>query len=260
MKKSACIEMLFTELDFYHRFQAAKEAGFKYVEFWGWEDKDLQRIKELTEKYDLTIASFSGDRDYSPIDQTESKAYIEFVGKSIEAAKFLNCKNLVIHSNALGEGGVVVNHYNELTDKQKFGTLIKVLMAVAPLAEEADVTLVLEALNTVTDHVGNYLAYTKDAVDAIKIVASSHIKILYDIYHMQLMEGKIVDTIKAYSPYMGYVHVADAPGRMEPGTGEINYERVWQAYKEVGYGGYIGFELAPSKSSVEVAKELVEAF
>lgn len=260
MKKSACIEMIFTELDFYDRIEAAKNTGFDYIEFWGWTDKDLNRIKELCEKHDVEIASFSGDRDYSLVDINHVEPYIDFVKKSIEAAKVLDCKNLVIHSNALGEGGIVVNHYTELSDYEKFGVMVNILTKLAPIAEEADVTLVLEALNTATDHVGNFLAYTKDAVTAVRVVGSSHIKILYDMYHMQLMEGRIIDNIKAYVNDMGYIHIADAPGRMEPGTGEINFANVWKALKDNNYEGFIGFELEPSKSSGEVAKELVNAF
>lgn len=258
MKKSVCLEMIFTELDFYDRFEAAKNSGFEYVEFWGWDNKNLDKINELCDKFELKVASFSGDKDYSLIDISHVELYIAYIKKSIEAAKKLNCKTLVIHSNALGEGGIVVNHYTEVSDKEKFGVMIKTLSELALIAEENDVTLVLEALNTITDHVGNYLAFTKDSIDAIKIVGSTHIKVLYDIYHMQLMEGKIIDNIYDFHNYIGYIHVADAPGRMEPGTGEINYKNVFKALKEVNYTNVIGFELTPSKDSNSVAKELVE--
>ncbi len=260
MKKSICIEMVFTELDFYDRFEAAKKAGFDYVEFWGWEDKDIDRIQALSEKHDVKIASISGDRDYSLVDLDHEKPYIDFVKASIKVAKQLDCKNLVIHSNALGEGGVVVNHYDEKSGYEQFGTMVKILMQLAPVAEEADVVLVLEALNIQTDHVGNFLAYTKDSADLMKVIDSDYIRVLYDIYHMQLTEGKIIDTINKYHEYMGYIHVADAPGRMEPGTGEINYDNVFKALQDVGYKGFIGFELTPSKDSETVAKELVNLF
>ncbi|WP_105614393.1 TIM barrel protein [Vallitalea okinawensis] len=260
MKKSACIEMIFTEVDFYDRFKLAHEAGFKYIEFWGWEDKDLAKIKALCEEYDLEIASFSGDKDYSLIAKEDSEKYIDYVIESINAAKLLNCKHLVIHSNALGEGGVVVNHYTERSDYELFGAMIKTLMELQPIAEDADVTLVLEALNTETDHVGNFLAFTEDAATAIQIINSPRIKILYDLYHMQLMEGKMINTLEQFIGEIGYIHIADAPGRREPGTGEVNFPNVWRKLKELNYEGFIGFELEPSKQSEVVAKELVEAF
>lgn len=260
MKKSACIEMIFTEVDFYQRFSRAKEAGFDYVEFWGWDDKDLDAIKSLCEEHDLKIASFSGDKDFSLVDLAHQSAYIDYVNQSIKAAKKLGCKNLVIHSNALGEGGIVVNHYTEKSDYEKFGAMVATLTKLAAVAEEAEVTLVLEALNTEEDHVGNFLAYTRDAVTAIKCVNSPYIKILYDIYHMQLMEGKIINIIRENVNEIGYIHVADAPGRQEPGTGEINYANVFKVLQEKDYKGYIGFELSPSKDSMEVARELVHLY
>jgi hydroxypyruvate isomerase len=260
MEKSICIEMVFTELDFYDRFAAAKQAGFNSVEFWTWDDKDLEKIVAACQQHDLTIASISGDKDYSLVDLDHVEPYIEWIGKSIEAAKKLSCKNLVIHSNALGEGGIVVDHYTEKSDLEKFGVMIKILERLAPMAEEADTNLVLEALNIYTDHAGNFLAYTKDAVEAVKIVGSPKIKILYDIYHMQLNEGRIIDNIRDYHQYIGYIHVADAPGRMEPGTGEINYSKIFETLKAVGYSCPVGFELSPSKSSEEVAQELVKLY
>lgn len=260
MIKSACIEMIFTELDFYDRFEAAKKAGFDYVEFWGWEDKDLNKIKEKCERYDLKIASFSGDKAFSLIDIDHLNSYINFTKKSIEAAKKLDCKFLVIHSNALGEGGVVLNSYTEKSDYEKFGTMIKMLQLLAPIAEENNITLVLEALNTEKDHKGNFLCTTKDAVTAINIVSSPNIKVLYDIYHMQLMEGKISDTLRQYKGQIGYIHIADVPGRMEPGTGEINYNNVFKVLKDIQYSGVVGFELSPSRNSTEVAKELISLF
>lgn len=260
MEKSICIEMVFTEMDFYDRFAAAKQAGFNYVEFWTWDDKNLDRIIAACRENDLQIASISGDKDYSLVDLDHVEPYIEWLGKSIKAAKKLGCEYLVIHSNALGDGGVVVNHYRERSDFEKFGVMIKILERLAPMAEEAEVTLVLEALNVYTDHRGNFLAYTKDAVSAVKIVGSSNIKILYDIYHMQLNEGRIIDNIRDFHQYIGYVHVADAPGRMEPGTGELNYQKIFETLLEVGYSGPVGFELSPSKSSQEIAQQLVRLY
>ncbi len=260
MKKSACIETIFTEYDFYDRFKLAKEAGFNAVEFWGWDDKDISKIKELCDTHGLEMASFSGDKSFSLIDEAHQSAYIDYVNQSIEKAKILECKNLVIHSNALGEGGVVLNSYDDKSDYEKFGVMITTLMKLALIAEKEEVNLVLEALNTEEDHVGNFLACTRDAVRAVKCVNSPNIRVLYDIYHMQLMEGKIINMIKENINEIGYIHVADAPGRMEPGTGEINYSNVFNALKDVKYDGYIGFELFPSKGSMDVAKELVNLF
>jgi hydroxypyruvate isomerase len=258
MKKSACIEMLFTEVPFEERFFLAKEAGFHSIEFWSWKDKDIAKIKSLCEKYDLKIASFSGDQDFSMIYQAENEDYIAFVVESIHTAIFLDCKYLVLHSNALGAGGKVVNAFTEISTNEKFANMVQVLSRLAPIAEQNKITLVLEALNTHVDHVNNFLAYTKDAAALITMVKSNYIKILYDVYHMQINEGNIIDTITTYMKSIGYIHIADVPGRNEPGTGEINYKNVMACLKLLNYDGVVGFELLPTRDSMEVARELLE--
>ncbi|OIQ11008.1 hydroxypyruvate isomerase family protein [Neomoorella thermoacetica] len=258
-KKSACIETIFTEVPFEERIQLAKDFGFEYIEFWTWKDKDINKIRRLCEKTELKVASFSGDQDFSLIDENESEKYISFVKESIETAKCLNCHYLVLHSNALGEGGTVLNPYNEISDYKKFNTMFNVLKDLAPIAEKEKVILVLEALNTKIDHVGNFLAYTKDAAEVVKLVNSPYIKILYDVYHMQIMEGNIINTLKKYIDIIGYIHIADVPGRHEPGTGEINFINIIEALRLLKYNGIIGFELFPSRNSkeaVEIIKKL----
>ena len=106
MKASVCIETIFTEHSFYERFAQAQKAGFNHVEFWSWDDKDIEKIKTLCAELNLSIASFSGDKAFSLVDKTHNEKYLDFLKDSIEAAKYLGCENLVIHSNALGEGGV----------------------------------------------------------------------------------------------------------------------------------------------------------
>lgn len=258
IKKSICIETIFTEVPFYERFQLVKQAGFEYIEFWSWEDKDLAKVKELSTQFGLKVASFSGDKDFSMVAKSEVEKYIAFVEKSIQQAKYLDCQHLVIHSNALGEGGIVVNDYREVSDFEKDTTMFEILKALAPIAEKAQIKLVLEALNTIVDHAGNFLAYTSDSAKLVKMVNSPNIKVLYDVYHMQIMEGNVIANITQYIDLIGYVHVADVPGRHEPGTGELNYPKIFQAFRALNYDGVIGFELFPSTASSTVAAQLIE--
>jgi hydroxypyruvate isomerase len=256
MKKSVCIEMLFTEVAFEDRFQLAKESGFDYVEFWSWKDKDIQKIKELCRDHDLKIASFSGDQDFSMVDKRQKEDYVAFVKESIEIAKFLSCDHLVVHSNALGEKGVVINHYPNIANTHKIAAMLDVLNTLATEAEKSNVILALEALNTTVDHPGNFLTSTKQAAELIRSVNSSSIKILYDVYHMQIMEGNIINTLKAYIDAIGYIHIADVPGRHEPGTGEINFANIMKTLKKLKYDGMIGFELAPLHDSKKAVRML----
>ncbi len=260
MKVTACIETIFTELPWQERFKAAKEAGFDYIEFWSYTDKDLDEIKKLAEEAQIGISGFNGDADYSLVDPTHKKKYLEFLAQSLEAAKKIGAESVTIHSNALGDGGVVVNHYDDLSDTVKLCSMYDMLKEVAKMAEESGITCNLEGLNITTDHVGNFLKNTEMAAEMIRLIGSPKVKILYDIYHMQLNEGSICDTITKYVDTIGHIHIADAPGRHEPGTGEINYPNVIKHLRKVGYDGKIGCELFPETDSDTAVKAIMSIF
>lgn len=218
LRKCACIDTLYTELPWKERFQAAKEDGFAAVEFWDWRDKDLKDTKEAAESAEILISGFNGDADYSLVDPEHREKYLEELKKSIEAAKKVGAFSLTIHSNALGEGGVVVKHYEELSDTVKICCMYDGLLACARLAEQENINLNLEALNISVDHVGNFLSTTR----------------------------------------MGHIHVADVPGCHEPGTGEIQYKKVLRHLESCGYKGLVGYELFPltdTKSAVQAIME-----
>jgi hydroxypyruvate isomerase len=257
MKKSLCIEMYFTDKPFEERFRLASEAGFDYIEFWSWTDKDIPEIKELCQRHDLGIASFSGDQNLSLIDETQRADYLRFVERSLEVAGFLGCENLVIHSNGLGDGGAVLNPYDHVSRLQKIEAMAETLKGLAPRAERVGVTLLLEALNTRVDHPGNFLSSTAQAAEIVDSIGSRRIKILYDVYHMQIMEGNILSTLRNNMDRIGYIHIADVPGRHEPGTGEINFPNVMKELRELGYDGFVGFELSPLREPAKAASLLL---
>lgn len=258
--KCACIEPMYAELPFLERFQAAKDDGFDYVEFWSWTDKDLDAVKAAADSAGIRISGFNGDADYSLIDPTQKEAYLAFLRRSVAAAQKIGAESVTIHSNALGEGGVVVNHYDELSDTVKLCSMYDMLLECAKIAEESGIAMNLEALNVTTDHVGNFLQHTQMAAEMIRLIGSPKLRILYDAYHMQLNEGKICDTITEYFDTIGHIHIADAPGRHEPGTGEINYRHVMQVLEELGYTGRVGCELMPQTSTAEAVKAIMAIF
>ena len=255
--KSACIEPLYSEIPFLDRFQAAADDGFEYVEFWSWTDKDLDAVKAAAEKAGVKISGFNGDADYSLIDPTQKEKYLDFLRQSCAAAQKIGAASVTIHSNALGDGGIVVNHYTELSDTVKLCSMYDMLLECAKIAEETGINMNLEPLNITTDHVGNFLATTRMAAEMTRLIGCDKLKVLYDVYHMQLNEGSLCDNIRAYGDQFGHIHVADAPGRHEPGTGEINYHNVFACLEEIGYTGRIGFELMPKTDTATAVKAIM---
>ena len=254
LAKCACIDTLYTELPWEERFQAANDDGFEAVEFWDWRIRDLDKTRKAAEKAGIVISGFNGDADFSLVDPSHKEKYLEFLKESIKAAKKIGAVSVTIHSNALGEAGVVVNHYDNLSHTVKLCSMYDTLLECVKIAEEEGINLNLEALNITTDHEGNFLTSTQMGAEICRLIGSERLKILYDVYHMQLNEGSLCDNISKYADQFGHIHIADAPGRHEPGTGEINYTKVIRHLETCGYKGRIGYELFPSadtKTAVE---------
>ena len=151
----------------------------------------------------------------------------------------------------MGPDGGVLDPRDDLSHTVKLCALYDGLRASAALAEQAGVDLYLEPLNVTTDHPGNFLRDTRTAAELVRLVGSPRLRVLFDLYHMQLSEGHLCDTIRQYADTFGHVHAADAPGRHEPGTGEIAFPRVYQALEQAGYTGFVSYELFPARSTAE---------
>ena len=256
LQKCACIECLYQKLPFLERFQAAKEDGFDFVEFWSWTDKDLTAVKAAAQRAGIGIAGFNGDAEYSLIDPAQKAPYLSFLRRSIAAAQALGARSLTIHSNGLGEGGAVLNAYPELSHTVKLCAMFDTLRDCAALAEESGIRLHLEALNVSVDHPGNFLQTTQMAAELTRLIGSPMLKILYDAYHMQLNEGSLCCNIRTYADQIGHVHIADAPGRHEPGTGEIRFQTVYACLEESGYTGLLGYELFPKTDTAAAVRAI----
>ena len=256
MKYSACIEMLFQESPFIERIQSAKEAGFQAVEFWLWQPKDLPAIKEALDKTGLSVAIFQGNMEGRMIDPADHDIYVQGVKKSLEAAKLLGTKTLFLMTDILKEDRTVLEPSTPISPEDRLSAVKRVLIALKPLAEAAGVTLVIEPLNILVDHKGYYLHHSAPAFALVREINSPNIKVLYDIYHMQIMEGNIIQTLQQNQDAIGYIHIADVPGRLQPGTGEINYGNVFKVLRELGYDGIVGFEFEPDGASEKVVAQV----
>lgn len=259
MKKSICIEKLFVDLPFYERFAKVREAGFDYIEFGSWEQHDVKRILALLEENRLKLGCFSGDKDYNLIDPAHSREFIDYLKRSVDVAHLLGCENLVLHSNALAEEGRMCTAGNEQNDRTKIACATKNLLEAARIAEKDGVTLQLEPVSTYAKP-GYYMTTSASAADIIRVVGSPRLKLLYDIYHMQLMEGDLANTLRKNADILGYIHIGDVPGRHEPGTGEINYGYLKKVLvEELGFDGIFAFELSPL-TTMEACLEAMRAF
>jgi hydroxypyruvate isomerase len=253
MKSSVCIEMIFTGVPFLERIEKAGQAGFDAIEFWNWDNKDLPAIKTAAEKAGVGIASFQSNLGGTLIHPDHRESFVAGIQKSLGKAQDMGAAALFMLTDELGEDRSVRFQFPELSEEAKYQSVLDGLKMIGPLAEEAGVTLVLEPLNIHVDHPGYFLHRSAAGFDLVRAVDSPRIKLLYDIYHMQVMEGNIIQTLTDNLDVIGHVHVADVPGRHEPGTGELNYANIFAALRKAGYDQYVGFEFEPTVASEEAA-------
>lgn len=142
------------------------------------------------------------------------------------------------------------------SDAEGQAIIIEGLRQLAPIAEAAGITLILELLNSKVDHPGYMCDKTAWGVEVIKQVASPSVKLLYDIYHMQIMEGDIINTIRTNHEYIGHYHTAGVPGRNEiDASQELNYAPIMQAIAYTGYTAFVGQEFVPLGDPVQGLKD-----
>lgn len=247
-KFSANLSMLFTEVEFLERFRKAASFGFKGVEFlfpYNWE-KEL--LAEKLNSFDLIQVLHNlpagnweeGERGIACIPGRETE-FQEGVGLAIEYAKALGCNQL----NCL----VGIPPAHEPPDKVR-RTLVENLRFAARELEKEGIRLLIEPLNS-KDVPGFYLVRTQQALTVMEEVAHPNIYLQYDVYHMQVMEGNLINTIRGNISRISHIQIADNPGRNEPGTGEINFQNLFRAIDEAGYQGWVGCEYRPSSTTEE---------
>ena len=240
---SANLTMLFTDVDFLDRFERAAQAGFKGVECqfpYQWERDELA---EKLDKYGLELVLHNlpagdfaaGERGIACLPGREGE-FQEGVGLAIEYAKALRCPRL----NCL-----VGLTPKEVPAEKVHQTLVDNLRFAATALEKEGIPLLVEALNKY-DFPGFYLTKTRDVLQLFEEVNHANLRLQYDIYHMQVMEGNLTRTILDNLGRIAHIQLADNPGRHEPGTGEINFTNLFQFIDEAGYTGWLGCEYKPT--------------
>jgi hydroxypyruvate isomerase len=252
MRFSANVSILFKEVPFLDRFGRAREAGFQAVEFWWPSDEDPGEVERAVKGAGVEVALFNfdagdmaaGDRGLAG-DPERDRQFRENVPLALGLARTLGCERM----NAL------VGHEVSGMDRDEQLALAREnVRFAAGEAEAAGVTVMVEAVNTFEN--GPYLLYTTgQAAEFVRNVGRKNVQIQHDLYHMQRMEGNLVANLREHIGLIGHVQVADAPGRGEPGTGEIHYPFVLGELERLGYDGYVGLEYNPTAESTEESLE-----
>jgi hydroxypyruvate isomerase len=252
LKLSVCVEMIFRELPFLERLDRVAAAGYPAFEFWRIADKDVEAIRAKQVALGLACATFVGTAGLSLVDPSRRAELLPALEEAIGVARKLDCRTLIATTGQA---------LPDVPREAQHASVVAALKELAKPCEDRGVFLVLEPLNVLVDHKGYYLDRSAEAFQILDEVGSPAVKLLYDAYHQQVTEGNLIATTTANVAKIGHVHVADVPGRHEPGTGEVNYRNVFRALDAAGYAGYVGLEYRPlgnAESALAATKALSE--
>lgn len=239
---AANLSLLFAEVEFPARFAAAARAGFRSVEYqfpYAWPAQDVARwASEAGVEvvlHNVPAGDFAkGDRGIACLPE-RVKEFRDGVARAIEYARAANCPRL----NCLA--GV---NPPDAARARYFDTLVENLTFAAAQLKGAGIALMIEACNTRTIP-GFFLHHSQQVIEAIDATGADNAYLQYDIFHMQIMEGDLANTIERLLPRIGHLQLADVPDRHEPGTGEINFPWLLETIDRIGYSGAIGCEYNP---------------
>lgn len=237
----------------------AYDQGFRAWESTGLKNRSIEEqeaISQQIHKLGMEFGQFVGTVTFSDVtfagkNEDNRNAVIVDAKKSLEIAKRMGTKTVHI---VLGLADP------KLSWNFQMANAIELLKRLVGIYEPEGITMVIEPMNHKIDHPGMFLHSVSQAYAIVKGVGSQNLKILFDIYHVQIQEGNILPTLELAWDEVGYFQIGDTPGRNEPGTGEINYKNVLQYIYEKGYTGFLGLEHRNSKSGKEGALATVQAY
>lgn len=239
---AANLSMLFGEIPFPDRFAAAREAGFRLVEFHFPYEEDAGEIQARLGGLGLEAVLFNAPRgDHAAgelgtlCNPFRREAFRRDLDRALEWARRLRCTRINVLAGKIVEG---------LDPAAQFECGLENLAWAAPRAAEAGVTLLIEALNP-CDFPGYLLDRTALAVKLVKGAAHPRVRLQYDVYHAQMMEGNLFNTLAACFAEIGHLQIADVPGRHQPGSGEINFDNLFAHLRRLNYRGVVGLEYRP---------------
>lgn len=230
---------------FEQRMETAAQSGMQSVELVGehagWTDAEITAKKKLARSLKLGIDTLIAtpnwaQRPVSMVDPAQRDNFLNDVRQAIVYAQKLEVPRIILMSG---------NEIPERSREAQYASLVEGCRRAGELAAKAGLKLIFEPLNSKVNHEGYFLTTCVEGLRLIKEVDHPHVRLLFDIYHEQVQVGNVIRTLTEAAPYVEVFHIADNPGRNDPGTGEMNYPNIYKAIRKTGYGGYICMEYRP---------------
>jgi len=233
------------------KLETAARSGAQSVqmvgEYAGWTDADVARVRKLANSLRLGIDVLIATPDWnkrsvSMVDPAQRSNFLADVRSAIAYAQKLEAPQILLMS-----GNAIAGR----THDEQYSSLLEGCKRAGDLMAAANLTAIVEPLNSLVNHKGFFLTTCVEGAKLIRQVDNPRVRLLFDIYHEQVQEGNVIQTLTEAADIVSVFHVADNPGRHDPGTGEINYRNVYEAIRRTGYSGYIAMEYLPLGDQVQ---------
>ncbi len=267
MKYDVCLEMVFTDLPYPERIAKIAAAGFDRVEFWFHDGtfngvdcaggaKDAKVLKQACAAAGVSINNMvvnapDGSLGGALVCADDREKYLARLEEVMAFARACGCQRAITCTGNLQPG---------LSRNRMRRNLEKTLGAAAGLAEKHDFVLFLECLNTRIDHFNYFLDSSAEGAAMVRAIDSPHLRLLYDVYHMQIMEGHVIANILENLDVIGHFHSAGVPGRHELMDGELNYRAIIRRLEAAGYQGVFGLEYSPAMADHAASLRATRAY
>lgn len=254
LKIDVLFDVVFGDIALTERIPKIAKCGYKYLETWkGGDAAEMKSIGEACKTSDMELVSivmnFATEEQVAPINPDNKQRFLEQMDRYSDNALSAGCKQGIVTT---GQSITGLNY------QQQRIALIEALREAGELVGKKGFKLNLEPLNTKVDHPGYFLDCPQEAVAIVKEVALDNVKILFDVYHMEIMRGNQTIFIKNNIDWIGHFHSAGVPGRHEVFNGETNYPFIIDAVEKSGYEGYFGLEYMPLLESDESLRKTLK--
>lgn len=248
---SVMLWTVFRSMPFEQRLEKVAEAGYRNIELVGefkkWSEDDYKRAiakkRELGLSFDAT-----GGLGHGVGDPAEREVMLDGVGKLLPVCDRLECSSIIIMSGNLVPG---------LSRSRQHQSCVEGLKRAGDLIRGRNMRLLIENIDP-EENPNYFLQSAAEGIKIVRAVDNPQVRFLYDFYHEQVAEGNLIEKLEKNIDYVGLCHIADVPGRHEPGTGEINYINIYKKLAELNYNHYVAMEFLPRTDPVRTLRRAGE--
>ena len=244
MRLCVPIPCFFGDMDFCEGLRRVKTLGYDAAETYNWKGLDFDAVRRTCEETGVELLSMCTS-EFRMTDPAFRQAWLDGLEESCQAANRMGVKRLITQ----------VGQDTGAPREQQHAAIVETLNLARPILEKSGVTIMLEPLNTLVNHPGYYLWSAVEGFEIIHEVNHSLVKLVYDIYHQQVMEGNIIPNITKNLDCIAHLHSAGHPGRNELQYGENDYKVIFAAVDKAGYTGACGLEYRPLMDPEESLRE-----